>query len=161
MSLSWNDIAFFPDEALVAEIAKEWKWLLGDESWSPVICSRLGDVFIERKSGRIDWLNCSAGTIEVASPNRGVFDKTCSANGEEVDEWFGANFIATLHEAGKIAGEEECYLFIILPIFAQCEYKPDNIAVVPVKEVFLMSSHVHKQIADLPDGTKVQMKIVD
>jgi hypothetical protein len=161
MSFGWKDIAFTPDAALVEEVAKEWRWLLGDEDWSPVLCSRLGDMFIERPNGRIDWLSCSAGIVERAALNRAEFDEICRANGDQVDEWFGPSFVATLHAAGKIADEGQCYLFITLPIFAECRYEPDNIGVIPIREVFVGLSDVHRQIAELPDGQKVQVKVVD
>lgn len=161
MSFCWNDIAFLPDDALAAEIARKWQWLLGELDWKPVLCSKLGDVFLERSSGRIDWLSCSAGIVEIAAYDRAAFDEMCRTNGDEVSKWFGPSFVATLHDAGKIAAEHQCYLFITLPIFAECKYEPDNIAVVPLREVFVGLSKFHQQIAALSDSQKVQVKVVD
>lgn len=161
MSIRWNDIAFFPDDVLTAEIAASWLWLIGDEDWKPVLCSRLGDLFLERSSGEIDWMSCSLGSIEVAAPNRATFDQLCAEGGDQLAEWFGPDFVATLHRSGRVAGPNECYLFIVLPIFAECTYEAQNIGVVPVHEVFVGLADIHQQIADLPDGQAVRMRVVD
>ena len=63
MELGWNDLGFAPGTELAREIAEAWEWLIGDTNWSPVVCSRLGDLFFERQNGRVDWLNCSSGLI--------------------------------------------------------------------------------------------------
>ena len=70
-------------------------------------------------------------------------------------------WVGRLHEAGKIAGPAECYAFTILPIFAEGKFVPDNMFVAPIQEVFVGLADVHKQIAELPDGSQVQIKTVD
>ena len=99
--------------------------------------------------------------MEFAAVDRAAFDEICRNGGPEVSEWFGPSLIESLHEAGKIAGEGQCYLFITLPIFEECRYEPDNLAVVPSHEVFAGLANIHRQIADLPDGSKVQIKVID
>ena len=161
MSIRWHDIAFFPDDALTADIASSWRWLIGDDDWKPVLCSRLGDLFLERSSGQIDWMSCSLGSIEPAAPDRATFDRICAEGGDHSAGWFDPDFVASLHSSGKIAGQNECYLFIILPIFAEGRYEAENIRVVPIHEVFVGLADIHQQIADLPDGQAVRLRVVD
>lgn len=161
MGIGWQDIAFIPSDEFAQDIVAAWEWLVGYPGWAPFLCSKLGDVFYERPDGKIDWLSCSAGMIEHAASDRRSFDEKCRDGGEQVDEWFGPGLIATLHEVGKIAGDGQCYLFITLPIFAECTYTHDNLGVVSLNEVFVGLSEVHQQIAEMPDGTKIRLKVVD
>jgi hypothetical protein len=159
--VGWNDLAFRPSPELTAEIATAWEWLIGDQDWSPVLCSRLGDLFFERSNGRIDWLSCSTGSVYSAAADLHAFDTICRDWGEPASEWFGPGLVEQLHEAGKIAGPADCYLFLIQPVFAECRYEPDNLEVVPVREVLVGLSDIHQQLAALPDGQKVQIKVID
>jgi hypothetical protein len=161
MEIGWNDIGFRPSAELASEIADAWEWLIGGQDWSPVVCSRLGDLFFERSDGRVDWLSCAAGTIQSAAADRATFDAICHDWGEPVAEWFGPGLVEQLHAAGKIAGPADCYLFLIQPVFAECRYEPDNFGVVPVREIFVGLSDFHKQLASLPDGQSVRLKVTD
>ena len=161
MSIRWNDIAFSPDDALTADIASSWRWLIGDGDWKAVQCSRLGDLFLERSSGQIDWMSCSLGSIEAAAPDRATFDRICAEGADPFARWFDPDSVAALHSTGKAAGQNECYLFIVLPIFAEGTYEGDNVTIVPVHEVFVGLADIHQQIADLLDGQSVRLRVVD
>ncbi|HEX7711033.1 MAG TPA: hypothetical protein VF418_08830 [Sphingomonadaceae bacterium] len=161
MSVGWRDFAFVPDKELGGEIVAAWHWLVGGSNWTPFLCSKLGDVFFEWPDGTVGWLSCAAGSVEGVAPDRASFDEVCRKSGDEVTLWFGPSLIRALHGAGKVPVDGQCYLFITLPIFAECRYSEDNFAVVPVREVFVGVSDVHQQIAELPDGAKVQIKVVD
>lgn len=159
--VDWSDMAFQPGPNLSAELAESWSWLLGDRQFLPFVCSKMGDVFFETDRGEVEWLSCSSGTIEPAATNRTEFEAACRDNAEEVATWFAPGLVSQLHNAGKIAAPDECYAFTVLPVFAECEYAPENLNPVSAREVLLGLSETHRQIHDLPDGTSVQMKIVD
>jgi len=157
----WPDIAFQPSIELADEIGEAWSWLIGDRVFKPFLCSRLGDVFFVTDGGEVGWLSCSEGLIARACNSRTEFDEKCQSRGDEYTEWFGAGLIASLHSAGKVAKADECYAFVILPVFAECKYQPDNLNPVPAREVLIGQSELHKQIAELPEGSAVQISIVD
>ena len=161
MAIDWADIAFRPGAKLTAEIAEAWAWLPPDGGFEPVLCSMFGDVFFAGQGGQIFWLNCSCGTVEPACDTMGEFEAICDEGGEKMAEWFGPSLVEQLHEAGKVAQPGECYAFAILPIFAECRYEPDNLAPVPVREVLLGLSDIHRQFADQDDGAKVRMRVVE
>ncbi|WP_185960324.1 hypothetical protein [Erythrobacter insulae] len=161
MPVTWSDIAFRPGENLSKEIAQAWSWLLKNRDFRPFIASKFGDVFYETSSGTVECLSCSLGDIEEVAESRAVFEQTCDEVGEDVMVWFGPGLIEELHSAGKVAGADECYAFAILPIFAQCEYSAANLNAVPAREVLVGLAQVHSEIADLPDGTSVQIKITE
>ena len=161
MTISWHDIAFQPGETLSGEIGEAWAWLIGQRKFRPFLVSKFGDVFFETDDGAVQWLGCSTGLIEHAAKSRSEFDDLCRANGENVLEWFAPGLVQQLHEAGKVASDGECYAFVVQPIFKECEYTPENLNPVPVREVLIGLADFHRQIADMPDAASVQIKIVD
>jgi hypothetical protein len=154
MGLRWKDVSFVPSDALVTETLYAWKWLIGDYGGRPILCSNLGDLFLEQSDGKICWLNCSAGSFGVAAPSRSYFDEKCRS-GDESGEWFGWILVEKLHAAGKFATDGQCYSFIVLPIFAECKFEPDNVAVVSCREVFVGLGDIHWRLSAYPDGSQV------
>ena len=161
MTVQWNDLGFVPSPELAREIAEAWEWLICSTDWSPVICSRLGDLFFERPEGQIDWLNCSSGSVEFAANSRSEFEAICRDFIEPADIWFGPLLIERALSVGKKATGSDCYHFVVMQIFAECTFEPDNLAVVPVREVFVGLANVHRQLTALPDGQRVQIKVID
>ena len=66
--------------------------------------------------------------------------------------------VERLHAAGKVPAPGACYTFVTLPIFAEGTYEVENLHPVPAKSHFGFTGHVHRQIHELPDGAKVQLR---
>jgi hypothetical protein len=160
MRLSWTDIAFQMPLELTDHVRVAWSWLLA-EPWEPVLCSKIGGIFARVPSGEVLWLDTATADVEPATGGVEEFHETCRSKPDVVDEWFLPGLIQRLHQAGKVAGAGECYGFTFLPIFAEGNYTPDNMFVTSISEVFVGVAEIQKQIADVPDGSKVQIKIVD
>jgi hypothetical protein len=158
--VSWTDIAFQISPELTDELRSAWSWLIADP-WEPVLCSKIGGIFLKVGAGEVLWLDTASALVEQATANVDDFHETCRNKPDIVDEWFLPPLVERLHEAGKVAGPDQCYGFTILPIFAEGKWVPDNMFVAPIREVLLGNAHIHKQIAELPDGSQVQLKIVD
>ncbi len=161
MAVGWRDIAFQPGKALAGAIADRWLWLTKRGDLEPFLCSMLGDVFSADGEGQVHWLCCSAADMRQVAASRAAFDAICARNGEEVDEWFGPKLIARLHAAGKIAGPGEAYMFLTLPIFAECRFEPENFKVMSANDIFIGLAEIHQLYLGLPDGTNVRHRIVD
>jgi hypothetical protein len=161
MAVGWRDIAFQPGKALAGAICENWRWLTKRGDLEPFLCSMLGDVFASDGTGRIHWLCCSAGDVRQVAASRAEFDAICARNGAEVDEWFGPKLIAQLHEAGKIAGPGEAYMFLTLPIFAECRFEPSNLKVMPVNAIFIALADLHQLYVGIPGGSSIRHRIVD
>jgi hypothetical protein len=160
MSVNWQDIAFQLEPDLARDAAEAWAWLV-PEQWTPVICSMVPGIFLEKPNGEIHWLDTGTGLVGKVADTRDGFEDILSSSPELVEEWFLPGLIDQLHAAGKRAAPGQCYGFTILPIFAEGKYKVDNMLVVPVREQFVGIAEIHRQLSELPDGTSVQMKIVD
>src|SRR5262249_18073796 len=72
-------------------------------------------------------------------------------------DWFLPPLIEELREAGKVLGEGQCYSFVALPIFKEGKYSVENLFQVDAREHYGLTGSVHKQIRDLPDGSKVRI----
>jgi len=161
MDIGWRDIAFQPGKMLAASIVEKWRWLTQRVDLEPFLCSMFGDVFMADAAARVHWLNCSAADFQQIAPDRASFDLACQRNGDEVDVWFGPGLVARLHEAGKRPQPGEAFMFLTLPIFAECRFEPQNFRVMPTHDIFIVLSDLHLLYRDIPVGAKVTHKIGD
>lgn len=121
----------------------------------------VGGIFLEAASGEVLWLDSGTALIEEVASDRGQFEETIRSSPADVQEWFLPPLVERLQAAGKKPQEGECYGFIILPVFAEGKYDTDNLIVVPVREQFVGMADIHRQLSELPDGTKVKLKVTD
>ncbi|RUW27275.1 MULTISPECIES: T6SS immunity protein Tdi1 domain-containing protein [unclassified Mesorhizobium] len=156
----WQDIAFQFEPDVAHTVAKAWSWLL-PEPWTPLVCSMVGGMFVERPNNEVHWLDTGTGLVERVARNRTLFDEMIRISHDLVDEWFLPPLVGRLHAAGKKPKVGECYGFTILPVFAKGKFDVENMFVVPVSEQFIGMAEVHRQINELPDGSPVRIKVVD
>ncbi|MEO1967742.1 MAG: T6SS immunity protein Tdi1 domain-containing protein [Sphingomonadaceae bacterium] len=160
MNIAWRDLAFELEPEMAQEAAKAWSWLV-PEPWVPVICSMVGGVFLQSPDGNVLWLDTATGLIEQAAQSREQFDETCRSSSELVAEWFLPALVERLHAAGKIPHHGQCYGFAILPIFVEGKYDAENLFVISVREQIIGMADIHRQLHDLPDGSKVRLSVTD
>ncbi|GAB3257840.1 T6SS immunity protein Tdi1 domain-containing protein [Chitinimonas naiadis] len=154
MSLSWSDLICTPDDDAIQHLLAAWGWLL-DEPFSPLLFSSLGDMFFEKQSGGVYWLN--TGTAEVTQVADTVDAFQALLGGEQTEEWFMPPLIEALHEAGLIPAQGQCYSYKVLPVFAEGKYEVDNFKLLAAGEHFTATAHVLKQIQALPDGSTIRL----
>jgi hypothetical protein len=152
-----TDLTFAPSPDALEELRKAWAWLL-PEPFEPLLCSALGDVFLEIDTRGVYWLNTSTGTISRVATSREEFQALLST--ESANDFFLPNLISQLRAKGKTLGPGQCYSFVILPIFAEGQYEVSNLYPVAAKEHFSLTGEIHAQLANTRDGTKVEMKTV-
>ena len=160
MTVTWEDVAFQIEPTVARSAASAWSWLV-PEPWTPLVCSMVGGLFLEKPDGVVQWLDTGTGLVEKVASNRARFEEIMKASPNLVDEWFLPPLVERLHAAGKKAGAGECYGFTILPVFAEGKYEVGNMFVSPVTEQFVGMADVHRQLSDLPEGASVQVKVVD
>ena len=74
----------------------------------------------------------------------------------KVNEWFLVRLVEKIKENGLALTENHLYGYKKLPILGG-EYKPENFELTDIEVHFELSGQIHKQIKDLPDGTKVKI----
>ena len=160
MSIAWRDIAFQLEPEIAREAAAAWAWLV-PAPWTPVLCSMVAGIFLEKSNGEVHWLDTGTAFIEKVANTRDEFDEIVQSSPDLVEEWFLPGLVEQLLEAGKRPSAGQCYGYTILPIFAEGKYAVDNMFVVPVREQFVGMADIHRQVSELPDGAQVRIKIVD
>jgi hypothetical protein len=156
MLIGWSSLTCIPSDEAVKQLAESWADVLR-EPFVPVMFSVLGDVFLERDSGGIWWLNTGMGELTKIAESFVEFRELLST--DLVNEWFMPALVEKLHAAGKIASLGQCYTFVTLPIFAEGTYDVSNLNPVSASEHFMFTGQIIHKIRLLPDGAKVKITV--
>jgi hypothetical protein len=138
------------------DILSCWRWRVPMVK-SIIMVSCLGDLFLIGEDNAVYWLKTDCGDLIKAAETLDEFLEFLNDE-EKVDNWFLPELINELIEAGKIIKENEVYSYKILPVIGG-EYNVDNIEPTDISVHFAMSGQICEQIKDLPDGTKVRIKV--
>jgi len=153
MSVGWSSLTFEPTDDAIEQLAEAWAWRL-KVPFRPVLFSTLGDMFFARDDGAVWWLNTGTAELTRVADSIEHFHERLAT--DVADEWFLPALIEKLQLAGKMREAGECYTYDTLPIFAEGKYEVDNLNPVSAAEHFELTGHIHRQIAELPDGAKVR-----
>jgi hypothetical protein len=141
-----------------ARLTETWHWLIGTDK-KVLLISAIGDMFLLGSDGNIYWLDVGQGKLEIIATDKGQFDAKLT-DAEQVNEWFLANLTKQLRSSDKTLKDGQVYSYYKLPILGG-DYVVDNFAPLSIEEHFRYLGDIHKQIKDLPDGTEVEIKVVD
>jgi hypothetical protein len=156
MKITWNDLSFLPSDEAIASLRRAWSWLLPD-LFEPLMASTLGDVFFQQGSAGVYWLNTGTAEIHRVASTREEFLQLLKT--DKANEWFMPGLIDKLKKAGKTLEPDDCYSYVILPIFKEGTFEVENFNPVPAEQHFEMTGEIHRQIHAIPDGQKVEIKI--
>jgi len=133
-----------------------WQWRLIDIR-GVVTISCLGDLFLLGQDNAVYWLQTDSGDLTKISDDLEQYQLYLTDN-DKIDNWFLPLLIEKLISAGKTLKENEVYSYKKLPVIGG-EYSIDNIEPTDMSVHFAFSGQICEQIKDLPDGTKVNIKI--
>jgi hypothetical protein len=139
-------------------LTENWTWLIGSDK-KVLLVTIIGDMFVMDKSKRVYWLDVGTGEFKLVADCIDDFEEKLK-NVEQVNEWFMIELATALRHSHNKLKDGQLYSYKMLPIIGG-EYSPDNFAPLDIIEHFGYTGAIHKQIKDLPDGTKVEIKIVD
>jgi hypothetical protein len=145
-------LTFQPSAAALAALRRHWGWQLG-QSWTPLLFSVLGDVFVELSAGTVWWLSTATGALEQVADTRADF--AAALAGERADEWFLPGLVDVLWAQGKVLADDQCYTFAVFPVFAEGSFSAENLHPQQAAVHFRLSGQLHERIRHLPDGTAV------
>ena len=143
---------------LIAIVNNAWGWV-GLDSEQVVGDNEFGNLMIKDHSGRY-WRLCPEDLYcKVVAQNRMELD-ALSQSQEFLRDWYMTELVAQAKEnLGPLRpGYKYC---LKIPGLLGGEYGGSNLATIPLAELISASGHIAKQIADLPDGAKVSLSIVD
>ena len=143
---------------LLHEIRESWGWV-GLEPVEVVGENAFGNLMIKGADGRF-WRLCPEDTYcEVVADNRDELD-SLSRDQEFLSDWNMAVLVEAAKEAlGELTpGQKYC---LVVPGVLGGAYDVSNIKMAPLVELVRFSGDIARQIKDLPDGAKVELKVVD
>ncbi len=117
----------------------------------------MGDLFLIGKEKDVYWLQTDCGDLTRVADNIQQFQSYLSDE-EKFDTWFLPLLIEKLINAGKFLEENQVYSYLQIPVIGG-EYSVDNIKPTDMSVHFAYSGQICEQIKDLPDGTKVKIKV--
>lgn len=139
-------------------LLRNWIWLVPSE-FTVWLMNRYGDLVIVTKDGKVHFLDVGSGTLELTAQSRDDFREKIDQDGN-ANDWLMIPLVDKLVAAGMTLGQSECYGYKIMPILGG-DYTVENSFVVPVAEHYGVCAAVHQQTKDLPNGTKVVLKVVN
>lgn len=119
-----------------------------------------GDVILGGGDDRVLLLDTGGGSIDPIAESVLAFEDALG-DPELLDDWFSASLADRLRQQGGGLGPSDCYGYAILPVFAEGSYGPENRRVLSALDHLAFSADVHRQIRDLPDGTRLRLTVVE
>ena len=138
------------------DICSCWQWKL-EGSKSPVLISKLGDMFLIGDDNCIYWLQTDSGDLTKIADNLKHFEQMLQED-KNLDQWFLPALLDKLVNAGKLLGKNQVYSYKKLPVIGG-EYSFENIDPLDISVHFAFSGQICEQIQNLPDGTKVKITV--
>ena len=156
MTLTFDDLAKDITNIDVEDILSFWQWRVTEMK---AICtmSCFGDLFLIGEDDGVHWLQTDTGDLTQVSETFEQF-KGYLCDEEKIDNWFLPLFVEKLVAAGKTLKENEVYSYLTLPVIGG-EYSIENIKPTDMSVHFAYTGQICEQIRDLPEGTKVRIRI--
>jgi len=158
MKRSLDDLTVKFNNDTSDKLTENWTWLIGTDK-KVFLVSTVGDMFLTDSNERIYWLDVGGGELKLVADAIEDFQEKLK-DVEQVNEWFMIDLATELRHSENKLKDGQLYSYYRLPIMGG-NYTVDNFAPLSIEEHFRYLGEIHKQIKDLPDGTTVEMKIVD
>lgn len=146
---TWSQLTLDPPPEARAALQDHWGWLLGS-GWTLLLCSVLGDVFVELPAGSVWWLSTATADLEQVAPSREAFE--ASLHTEQVQAWLLPGLVEVLRRQGKRCAPGECYGYTVLPVLDPEGFRAENLTPVPAARHFEASGRQHRALRRLPPG---------
>jgi hypothetical protein len=143
--------------SILNEIRNAWGWV-GIDPQEIVIENEFGNLIVKDFSDRF-WRLCPEDVYcEVVAESIEEYNALIK-NEEFLEDWFMS---AMVLEAEKTLGKLEAgYKYhMVIPGALGGEYGGSNVKVAPLLELVRFSGDLGKKIEDLPDGAKIELRMV-
>ena len=151
-----NDYLIDHSDFAWSDSLDDWRWLLA----LPVtvwLCNRFAELVLVMEDGTVSYLETSAGAMKKIATSRQDFI-TKLDEGNNANEWLMIPLVDRCFAAGKVLGPRQCYGFSTPPVLGGA-YDLTNIEVTDLAVYLAVMGQIHRQIKDVPDGTKIQMVV--
>ena len=137
----------------------DWEWMIG-RSRLPILVSAIGDAFVlDTRDGTVHQLDTAFAELEQVAASeeelRALLDDR-----EFVIERLAAQLFGDLRGAGLVLGPGQVYSWKTPPALGG-KVALDNAEVADLEVHFSITGQLHRQIAELPEGTPIESIRID
>jgi hypothetical protein len=140
------------------QVLDDWRWLIGSglRLWH---VTRAGDALLmDPTDGSIHFLDVIEGKVERIADSDTDFEAAVATT-EHVERWLTPDIVNGQAALGMCPGRNECLSFKKPPVLGG-QLEPNNFEICDVLVHFSIAGQIHRQVKDLPPGTKIgQIKI--
>ena len=158
MRITWNEFTVNLAGQNPDELLSDWRWLIGD-ALHLFMVSSCGDMFLSDRQGHVFWLDSGTGQLQQIANSVAEFH-TLRQQRQNSDQWFMPQLVGDLMARGRKLGPGECYSYKKPPILGG-QIEPPNFEPTDLSVHFSILGQIHKQVKDLPPGTKISKINID
>jgi hypothetical protein len=147
---------FLIDHLDVDRLLSEWRWLC-PQPMALIARSAFGDLFLRDADGKIFKLDIAVGQMNEVAGSETEF-RNLAATKEKREQWFAESDELAAIEQGLNPNQDQCVVFKTPIIFAESG-TPNNAYVGSLYEQVSFLGDLNRQISEIPDGSKVQLRI--
>jgi hypothetical protein len=158
MEINVDDLTVKFQKDVSDKLTEDWIWLIGQDK-KVIMISAIGDMFLMADDKSIYWLDVGLGKLNSIANDIQEFN-TKLKDIEQVNDWFMIDLTTELRSDKKLK-DGQVYSYKKLTIMGG-EYGTDNFEPTDLEVHFSFAGQLHRQIKDLPDGTRIdKINIVD
>ncbi len=154
------------DSYVLSQEDLDWATLLSDwwttrlpvELTVPLV-NRFGEPILVFKDNSVHRLDLERSVVERLADSWEDF-ATRADVGTNADEWLRMSEIDRARRAGLLLDTGQCYGYA-MPLVLGGQASLENTRVKSIREYYSFLADLHRQISDLPDGTNIQLNILD
>jgi hypothetical protein len=153
--VTMDDLTISMEGVDVDALLAEWRWLV-DESYTPVLLTALGDLFLEAPDGSIHWLQTGRGRFRQVAESGAAFEQLV-VRPEQVQKWFSPKLVGSLKAQGMELGPGQCYGYMNPPCLGG-RNEPLNLEPTDLYVHFSILGQIAAQINDVPPAIEMVVK---
>ena len=156
MKCSLMERYFLVDHLDVDRLLSEWRWLC-PQPMALVARSAFGDLFLRDEAGKICKLDIAIGQLNEVASSETQFRELARTK-EKREEWFAESDELAAMERSLRPNLEQCVAFKTPIMFAEAG-TPNNAYVGSLYEQVSFLGDLNRQISEIPEGSKVQLRV--
>ena len=143
---------------LIDVVRRAWEFT-GLVPSSVLDTNAFGNLLVEDTSGRV-WRICPEElSCAIVAATRNDFEKL-RRSPEFSEDWQMTRLVEVARSSLGALGPGRCYCLKV-PAIIGGSYAVDNLGTITLSELIDVSGHIAVRVKDLPDGARVELKIVE
>ena len=147
---------FQVDGLEIERLLSDWRWLCPAQM-SLLARNVFGELFLQDETGSVFWLNTTVGKLSKVANSKAEFLEIAETS-QKRQEWFVEQEAVAYANRGLVPNSSQCIGFGVPAVFAEGG-RPETAYVADLYDYVSFLGDLHRQVSDLPDGSKVQLRV--